>query len=87
MNDLKLQLASLKGEVAAKEQSISAQENLLQERMSAAADKLSRELDDAKVEYYNDFLMTQQECVRQFQSEIDSWAQKTQSVKQELKRL
>jgi hypothetical protein len=56
---------------------------LLQERLSSAADKLSREMEQNREDYQQEYLQAQKECVESFEEQISFWASKLNLVKNE----
>ena len=56
---------------------------LLQERLSSAADKLSQEMEQNREDYKQEYLQAQKECVESFEEQISFWASKLNLVKSE----
>lgn len=56
---------------------------LLQERLSSAADKLSQEMEQNREDYQQEYLQAQKECVESFEEQISFWASKLNLVKNE----
>lgn len=87
VSSLNYQIDALDKQLADKKQMYdeleSSQIQLLQERLSNAADDLSRNLEQNREEYQEEYLATLQDCVSSFQSQIAFWANKLKSTKAE----
>lgn len=57
--------------------------DLLQERLSSAADKLSQEMEANREEYQQEYLQAQKDCVEAFEEQISFWASKLNLIKEE----
>ena len=57
--------------------------DLLQERLSSAADKLSQEMEINREEYQQEYLQAQKDCVEAFEEQIGFWASKLNLIKEE----